>query len=311
MRAPSAYANHSMPKQLTVTAISRLQDFLFASFPQMKKLKVKQWLKHGSVQVNHIAVQRYDHELHPGDTVSILSQMETKTSVILPRKLRIIYEDDAVIVIDKPADMLSIASVAERDKTAYVHLTDYVRGGDERSHARIWIVHRLDRETSGLMVFARTEESKHALQKDWENNEKHYFAVVEGRPKANSGELCSHLDERNPYIVFSVPEAEYTREAITRYEVITVGTRFSLVRLELETGRRHQIRVQLTEIGCPIIGDKKYGSGTNPVNRLGLHACFLRFTHPVTGKDMQFSSPLPDTLAKLFPADEQANPKPQ
>lgn len=294
-----------MPKPLPVTSPSRLQDFLFQSFPDVKKLKVKQWLKHGSVQVNKQVVQRHDHPLQPGDVVTLFSREEVQVKTLLPRNLRIVYEDDAIIVIDKPADMLSIASQAERETTAYIHLTDYVRRGSPFSRERIWIVHRLDRETSGLMVFARTEEAKQTLQSEWENVEKHYYAVVVGRPKADSGELHSHLDERNPFIVYSVPQSDYTREAITRYRFISSGTRYSLVKLELETGRRHQIRVQLTEIGCPIIGDAKYGSGDNPVNRLGLHATYLRIPHPVSGKSLEFHSPLPPVLARLFP-DETA-----
>ncbi|MBL9142779.1 MAG: RluA family pseudouridine synthase [Verrucomicrobiaceae bacterium] len=289
-----------MSQQLNVPAAARLQDFLFASFPAMKKIKVKQWLKFGSVLVNGEGGLRHDHALAAGDVVTILSPDEARVATVMPKKLRIVYEDESIIVIDKPVNLLSIASVAEQEKTAYAHLTDYVRKGDPRSHERVWIVHRLDRETSGLMVFARTEEAKNELQDAWDNVDKHYFAVVEGRPKSPKGELRSHLDERNPFIVFSVPEAEYTREAVTFYEVVDTTPRYSLIKLELETGRRHQIRVQLTEIGCPIIGDEKYGSGANPANRLGLHSTYLRIPHPVTGKLMEFESPLPEPLARLF-----------
>jgi 23S rRNA pseudouridine1911/1915/1917 synthase len=289
-----------MPQQLNVPAPARLQDFLFASFPAMKKIKVKQWLKFGSVLVNGEGDVRHDHPLAAGDVITILSPDEAHVAQVMPKKLRIVYEDESIIVIDKPVNLLSIASVAEQEKTAYAYLTDYVRKGDTWSHERVWIVHRLDRETSGLMVFARTEEAKNELQDAWDNVEKHYFAVVEGRPKLPKGELRSHLDERNPFIVFSVPEAEYTREAVTYYEVVDTTPRYSLIKLQLETGRRHQIRVQLTEIGCPIIGDAKYGSGVNPANRLGLHSAYLRIPHPLTGKLMEFESPLPDPLAQLF-----------
>lgn len=289
-----------MPQQLNVPAPSRLQDFLFASFPAMKKLKVKQWLKFGSVLVNGEGGFRHDHPVAAGDVVTILSPDEARVAQVMPKKLRIVYEDESIIVIDKPVNLLSIASVAEQEKTAYAHMTDYVRKGDPRSSERVWIVHRLDRETSGLMVFARNEEAKNELQDSWDNVDKHYYAVVEGQPKPPKGELRSHLDERNPFIVFSVPEAEYTREAVTFYEVVDTTPRYSLIKLELETGRRHQIRVQLTEIGCPIIGDEKYGSGVNPVNRLGLHATYLRIPHPLTGKLMEFESPLPEALARLF-----------
>jgi len=289
-----------MHKPLTVTFPAPLQSYLFDQFRDLKKLKVKQWLKFGSVLVNDKVVTRHDHPLAKGDVVTIRSKVESQSLKQLPRKFRIVFEDDDIIVIDKPTGLLSIASVAEQDKTAYIHLTDYVRGGDEHSDERVFIVHRLDRETSGLMVFARTEEAKQTLQENWDDAEKHYFAVVEGCPKTRTGTLHSYLDERNPHHVYSVPRSEFTREAITHFEVVKSNGKLSLIKLRLETGRRHQIRVQLTELGHPIIGDEKYGSGNNPADRMGLHATYLSIPHPETGEIMEFESPLPPVLAELF-----------
>ncbi len=285
---------------LTVQQPAELLAFLFERLPEVKKTKVRNWLKHDSVLVNDRVCTQFNLALQPGDIVSIRSERDVRTASTLPKSMKIHYEDEHLIVIDKPKNLLAIASEAEREKTAYVYLTDYVRGGNPRGKERIFIVHRLDRETSGLMVFARTGEAKELLQENWDQGEKHYQAVVEGGPKDDAGTLQSWLDENNPYKVYSVPRGETTRHAITHYKVLARRTRMSLLELRLETGRRHQIRVQLAEIGCPIIGDEKYSARTDPAGRLGLHACFLQFNHPITHQLLQFTSPLPAELAKLI-----------
>lgn len=288
-----------MSRQIPVQEPAQLQAFLFASFPDMKKTRLKQSLKYGSVAVNGKVIKRYDHPLQPGDTVEIRDKEISQSNRLLPRGMKVHYEDEDVIVIEKPADLLSIASEAEKEDTAYAILTNYVRKGSPYSKDRVWIVHRLDRETSGLMVFARTEESKRILQDTWEEAEKHYLAIVEGTMPAKEGTLRSFLDERNPFIVFSTPESEHTRHAVTHYEVLKQVDGYSLVQLKLETGRRHQIRVQLAEVGCPIIGDVKYNAKTDPAGRLGLHSCYLHFAHPVTEEFATFESPLPHALERV------------
>jgi 23S rRNA pseudouridine1911/1915/1917 synthase len=289
-----------MSRPLIVTQPTQLQAFLFASFPEMKKLKLKQALKFGSVLVNGRVIKQFDHSLQVGDKVEMRSKEVVQSSRLLPRSMKVHYEDEYLIVIDKPANLLSIASEAEREETAYALLTNYVRQGSPFSHERVWIVHRLDRETSGLMVFARTEEAKRALQDNWEEAEKRYLAIAEGTLPSRQGMLHSHLDERNPFVVFSTPESEHTREAITHYKVMKQVEGLSLVELTLETGRRHQIRVQLAEAGCPIIGDVKYNAKSNPAGRLGLHSCYLRFEHPETGEVLTFDSPLPHALEQVI-----------
>ena len=214
--------------------------------------------------------------------------------------MQVVFEDASLIVIEKPENLLSMASAAERDKTAYAFLTDYVRRGRAQSPKRVWIVHRLDRETSGLMVFAKTEVAKRGLQAQWKTTEKGYLAVVEGHPPADHGVLRSHLDESSPFRVYSAPPSERTRHAVTRYRVIQRLATRALVELTPETGRRNQIRVHLADAGCPIIGDYKYEARTNPARRLGLHARSLRFGHPLSGERLWFESPLPRDLARLL-----------
>lgn len=289
-----------MFRPIQVQQPAQLQAFLFASFPETKKTRLKQSLKFGSVLVNGKVVTRYDHPLKLGDSVEIRDKETVQSNRLLPRAMKVYHEDESVVVIEKPANLLSIASEAEKEDTAYAILTNYVRKGSPFSKDRIWIVHRLDRETSGLMVFARTEEAKRTLQDSWDEAEKHYLAIVEGTMPASKGTLRSFLDERNPFIVFSTPESEHTRHAITHYEVVKQVDGLTLVKLVLETGRRHQIRVQLSEVGCPIIGDEKYNAKTNPAGRLGLHSSFLEFAHPDTDEVLTFESPLPHALDRII-----------
>jgi len=288
-----------MPTSHLVDHPSELLSFLFATHPDVKRTKVRQWLKHGAVQVNGKSVGRFNHALRVGDVVSIRTKQETLAEELLPPGIEVLFEDESLIVIDKPAGLLSMASETERRKTAYAYLTDYVRRGDPRSQERVWIVHRLDRDASGLMVFAKTEAAKRALQADWHQAEKRYLAVVEGSPPAESGVLRSHLDESNPYRVFSARPSEQTRLAVTNYRVVKKSDTRSLLELTIETGRRNQIRVQLADIACPIIGDRKYQAATNPAGRLGLHASSLQFQHPISGAVLAFDSHLPRNLSRL------------
>lgn len=288
-----------MPKPSTVAAPAELLAYLFSTWPEVKKKQVRQWLKYQAIMVNARPVTQFNHPLHPGDVVAVRSDRFAAPKTVLPGGMKVFYEDAALIVIDKPADLLSIASEAEPEKTVYFKLTEYLRGHDARGRERVWIVHRLDRETSGLMVFAKTAEVKEKLQAGWEQFEKRYEAVVEGRLPQAEGTFESDLDETNPFRVRITQASALTRHAITHYKVLSHKRGRTLVELTLETGRRHQIRVQLAAAGCPIIGDEKYGSKSNPAKRLGLHACGLRFPHPKTGKELSFESPLPRELARL------------
>ncbi len=274
-------------------------SFLFARHPDVKRTKLRQWLEHGSVQVNGQSVKRSNHPLHTGDVVSIRAKNEVRAEGLLPPGMRVLFEDESLIVIEKPERLLSMASATERDETAYAFLTDYVRGGNRRSRKRVWIVHRLDRESSGLMVFAKTKAAKRELQANWSKTEKRYLAVVEGAPPADQG-VESHLNESNSYKVKSAPRSARTRHAVTHYRVMKRTATRALLELTLETGRRNQIRVHLADAACPVIGDHKYEARTNPARRLGLHASSLQFKHPLSGELLRFESPLPQALSQLL-----------
>lgn len=288
-----------MPKPSTVAQPAELLAYLFATYGEEKRKQVRTWLKHQAVTVNGQPITQFNHPLAPGDLVAIRHDRFAAPRTVLGCGVKIFFEDAALLVIDKPANLLSIASEAEQEKTAYFQLNEYLKAARPHSPERVWIVHRLDRETSGLMIFAKTPQAKEILQGRWELAEKTYHAVVEGKLREPKGTFESDLNETNPFKVFSAPASEVTRHAVTHYEVIKKGRHLSLVELTLETGRRHQIRVHLTDAGCPIIGDKKYGAKSDPARRLGLHACKLRFKHPVTGVEMRFESPLPKELARM------------
>jgi 23S rRNA pseudouridine1911/1915/1917 synthase len=288
-----------MPKSRTVEEPVELLAYLFAAWPEAKKKQVRVWLKYQAVSVNERTVTQFNHPLKRGDVVVIRTERASVPKVIREGGMKVYFEDAAVIVIEKPEGLLTMGTETEQERTAYFRLTEYLRQVDESARNRVWIVHRLDRETSGLMVFAKSARAKEVLAAGWSKVEKRYEAVVEGAMRGEEGALESDLNEASVLRVFSAPPSALTRHAVTHYRVLKRGKGRSLVELSLETGRRHQIRVQLADAGCPVIGDKKYGAKSDPAKRVALHACLLRFTHPETGKELRFESPLPKELARL------------
>jgi len=217
--------------------------------------------------------------------------------------MKILYEDRDIIVIDKSAGILTVGNERERDRTAYVSLTDYVRKGVEKSSKRIFIVHRLDRETSGVLVFAKHEEAKHRLQGTWLDFKKTYCAVVHGKMPAEEGEIESYLAESGVHKMYSTPEAKKGKLSTTRYRVLKETPEFSRLEIDILTGRKHQIRVHLADSGCPVVGDKKYGAREKEkgIKRLALHATTLRIVHPHSNEEMTFTAEPPvyfDTLMR-------------
>ena len=263
------------------------------------RTKVKQLMRHRAVEVNEKAAQGYDHLLQKGDTVSVRKE-KRESKVVTPLGIKIIFEDEDLIVIEKPAGLLTIASETEKTRTAYYQLNEVLKRRSPRTGERIFIVHRLDRDTSGLMVFAKNEKVKRTLQEGWKEVEKRYYALVEGRPAKKEGGIRSRLSETKSLKVYIDPHSEGARLSETKYQVIKAGREYSLLDILLETGRKNQIRVHLSGIGHPVAGDKKYGAKTNPIARLGLHSYRLLFKHPVTGKPLRFESKLPASFNRLI-----------
>lgn len=213
-------------------------------------------------------------------------------SVFLDR-LEVIYEDESIIVIDKPAGLLTMATATEKTRTAYAILRAHLN--HRKPPEMLFIVHRLDREASGLVVFAKTAESKELLQNQFKDHSagRRYVCVVEGRVKEDAFTIRSHLTENAAYRVYSTRSAKGGKLAVTHARVLKRASKTSCVEVRLETGRKHQIRVHLAERGHPILGDKAYGSRQNPMRRLALHGVQLDFRHPVSGKHMTLRSPYP------------------
>jgi len=282
---------------LKVKTASNLLDFLLGL--GYTKTKVKQLLKHRAITVNGRMVTRTDQKLSVNDSISLDAKPKPGAEILGVSGIGIVHEDDAVIVINKPSGLLTIATEKEKKETAYYLLNAYFKERDPSKPDRIFIVHRLDRETSGLIVFAKDEAAKHRLQKDWDDAEKKYYAVVEGVPKDAEGRIESYLSETAAFKVYSETAGEESKHAVTRYRVLKAGKGLALLDVILETGKKHQIRVHLFDIGCPVVGDKKYGARTNPIRRIALHAYSLSFAHPVSGKLMHFSTPLPKAFSSL------------
>jgi 23S rRNA pseudouridine1911/1915/1917 synthase len=260
----------------------RLTERLAQLYPDASRRSIKQWLEHGRVRVGGKVVRRGDVEVSTGDRVDL----GTPPPAEFPALLRRVHEDDDILVIDKPAGLLTIASEDERERTAYRLLTTWLRSQPAaREHRQpLFIVHRLDRETSGLIVFAKNPPAKLRLQDQFEARRvtRVYVAVVEGQVERERGELRDRLEE-GPSLKVRRSRDDDGREAITHYRVIERRHDSTVLELSLETGRRGQIRAQLAAIGHPIVGDRRYGATRDPIRRLALHATRLGFTHPRGG----------------------------
>ncbi len=217
-----------------------------------------------------------------------------------PKGLTILYEDRDILVVDKAGGLLTISSETVRENTAYYLLNSYVRKGNQKSRKRVFIVHRLDRDTSGVLVFAKSEPVKRFLQAEWAGFQKQYYAVVHGTPPKQAGVITSTLAENSAHKVYSVRDPKKGKLARTRYRVLKSTATCSLLEIELLTGRKNQIRVHLSEGGCPVVGDKKYGATKKGPQRLALHAASLTLLHPHSKESMTFTAPLPPFFNSLI-----------
>lgn len=211
----------------------------------------------------------------------------------------ILYEDRDILVVEKPAGLLTMATDSEKNRTAYHFLTDYVRKGYSKSRKRIFIVHRLDRDTSGIVVFAKNIESKIYLQDHWNETVKTYLAVVHGRCAVASGTITTYLAENKAHFVYSTSDQRRGKLSITAYRVRKQTRDFALMELDLITGRKHQIRVHLAGIGHPVVGDHKYGKQNRDHSRMALHASAISFKHPCLGQELAFESKAPAYFNQL------------
>ncbi|WP_216663694.1 RluA family pseudouridine synthase [Lentimicrobium sp. L6] len=216
-----------------------------------------------------------------------------------PKGMVILYEDQDIIVVNKESGLLAVSTDKEKDKTAHFILNDYVKKGNARSKNRVFIVHRLDRDTSGILVFAKSEKVKRYLQDEWATFSKTYFAVVHGQLDDREGEMISYLAENKVYIVYSVKDPAKGKLAKTGYKVLKESGKYSLLEIQLFTGRKNQIRVHLAEKEHPVLGDKVYGRIDKGIKRLTLHAASLTLFHPLTNEEMTFDTEIPQYFKTL------------
>lgn len=283
-----------------VTEQTQLLEFLRDQFPEKPKHWAKALLTHRAVLVEDRVVTRYDAPLKRGQIVRIIRSGAAA----------LLYEDKDLLVVDKAAGLLSVATDQEKEHTAYRLWTVFVRRSTP--NGRLFVVHRLDRDTSGVLLFAKSQAMKQALQDHWNElvSLRGYTAVTEGLWAEKSGCLQSWLKETRTRVVYASSTAGDGLRAVTRYQVQAERPGYSLLRLQLETGRKNQIRVQMQDAGHPVAGDPKYGARTNPLGRLGLHADTLALTHPFSGQPLCFTAPLPPPFRKVFPRLPETWPSP-
>ncbi len=285
--------------EFTPQADARLLDFLYQAMPDRKRTTVKDYLRHRQVMVDGNVTSQWDTPVGPASLIRVNTSREFQT--LANPRLRIVYEDDDIIVVNKGYGLLSVGTDTKREGTAYSILRDYVKRVNPRN--KLFIVHRLDQHTSGLMLFAKTEQAKETMQHNWNNMvlERRYVAVVEGgAPEPPEGQVRTLLAENSEHVVYVTDNPAEGREALTEYCTLAARGNYALLELELATGRKNQIRVHMQHIGHPIAGDRKYGAKTSPIHRLALHARTLRFVHPVTRRDMNFSTPVPAAFRKML-----------
>ncbi|WP_314585734.1 RluA family pseudouridine synthase [Paenibacillus terrigena] len=286
------------PKLYEVHEPTELLTFLIQQINNQGRNAIKSMLSRGQVSVEGQVVTVYNYELKPGQTVTVRKDKIVEAPIF--NGLRILHEDEDIIVIQKEAGLLSVSTPQEDELTAYRQLTTYVRVANPQN--RIFVVHRLDRDTSGVMMFAKSEKVQQIMQNTWKDivEERLYVALVEGQVKKPEGTISSWLKENKAMKMYSSPYPNDGQHAVTHYKVLQSNRHFSLLEVHLETGRKNQIRVHMSDIGHPIAGDKKYGSQSKPINRLGLHARVLSFTHPTTGEPLRFESTIPKSFLNPF-----------
>ncbi len=279
----------------TITAPALLLDALAQLFPDSSKTTLRQMLQADRVRVNGEVERSAKREVEPGDVLDIAQK---SVQAALPPGIAILHEDDDILVVLKSHGLLTVATERERETTTQAYLNAYLK---EKGEERVHVVHRLDRETSGVLIFAKSFEAREALKGQFAVHEvdRVYVAIIEGEIDPPRGTIRSHLRERKDLRMESVDAHPDAKLAVTHYLTIQTSGRYSMLEVTLETGRKNQIRTHLAEKGHPIVGDRLYGSTVNPLGRLGLHAKLLGFDHPTTGKHMVFTAPVPKSFRSL------------
>lgn len=284
-------------KEFKVHEPCELLTFLIQKYPSLSRNNVKSLLSNHQVAVDGAPISQFNFMLAKDDIVIVSKRRIAKKE---RRDLPIIFENDELIVINKPSGLLSVASDNEKGRTAYRLVTDYVQQKDR--HNRIYVVHRLDEDTSGVLVFAKSVKLRDALQKEWQNlvKKRGYYAIVEGKMEKDSDTFIDYLKENSLNLMYVTKNIKEGKKCVTHYKVIKNTKDYSLLDINIESGRKNQIRVQLGHRNHHVIGDDKYGEPSNPLKRLGLHAYELSFVHPFTNKLLKFVAPMPSEFKGLM-----------
>ncbi|MCQ2976103.1 MAG: RluA family pseudouridine synthase [Bacteroidales bacterium] len=278
---------------------TKLLDFLFEKLANHSKTNVREMLKSGRVVVAGIGTTAFDFDVKAGVEVRILPKPKLTKGGFFNKNINLLYEDNYVIVINKREGLLSVGTNGDKENTAYHIMNMYVRRQGRGRH--IFVVHRLDRKTSGVMMFAKNMIARDTLRQNWNEMvvERSYYAVIEGSPERKKDVIKSYLTEDKMLKVHSSWTNNGGQLAVTQYEIIQENDKYALAKLNLDTGRKNQIRSQMAAIGHPVVGDLKYDAKTDPIKRVCLHAATLTFRHPATGKVMKFEVPVPQSFYKL------------
>ena len=284
------YKKKSQEIDYIVREECELMEFLMKAMDGISRTKVKKMLTYDLVNVNDRAVSQHDFLLKPNMRVTIKKSSEGNRFKNF--WVKIVFEDDHILVIEKKPGILS-SSTSPKDESVKSILNYYL--DKSHQHANAHTVHRLDKFTSGLMIFAKSKKVALEFEEDWKERvyDRRYVALVHGELPKSQGTIASWLKDDSHYVTHSSQEDNGGKYAVSHYKKLKSGNGYSLVEMQLETGRKNQIRVHLQDLGCPVVGDLKYGDGSDPIHRLGLHAYKLCFKHPVTGEDMKFETDIP------------------
>jgi len=297
-------------KEYKVRKETTLLEFLFENIKGQSRNSIKGMLKHHLISVDGAPITQFDFKLVPEDTV-IVSKNPIRGKKEFLTKPPIIYEDDEIIVINKPSGLLSIASDKEKGKTAYRMVTDYVQR--DNAHNRIFVVHRLDEDTSGVLMFSKNAKLQEAFQNKWNDlvKDRGYYAICDGVFTEKEGTVKSYLKTNSLQLMYSSNDKKNGKLSITHYKVMKENENYSLLDVHIDSGRKNQIRVHMGDLGHNVIGDDKYGEPTNPIKRLGLHAYSLEIVHPITKKLLKFKANMPVIFNDVFkmPKEEKKDVK--
>lgn len=288
--------------KVKITKETSLLEHMLEELQTASKTTVKNKIVHGNVRVNGKMVTNPATVLKVGDAVEYVKQA-VKINKIKP-PYQVLFEDDAILVAVKPAGMLTIGDRGLGGTSFYQQMQAYVKE-NSKGKERLFVVHRLDREVSGILLFAKSEKIQEEIKNHWMDTKKLYYALVEGQPDEDKGTIRSWLVEGHDQRVYSVKVQEGAKLGITHYRVMDRTPDYALLEVELETGRKNQIRVHLSEMDCPVVGDRRYGADAQFERRIRLHAFYLSIRHPVTGNLIDFKSKMPKGFLELKPADEK------